>query len=86
MGTKFKRLQVHAGVFPDLVIDEALEHEREETFERTPFRGCRFCMGGAVEQGIGHGGLAGGFVAGEAIGLGSYLGRKASRSKASSRT
>ena len=34
MGLEFQRVQIDVGIFPDLVVDESLKHQREEPLER----------------------------------------------------
>ena len=65
MGLQRQRLHIDVGIFPDLIVDEALEHEGEEAFERAPFRGGGLCMSCAFEECIGHGDAADRWFPGE---------------------
>ncbi len=46
---KRQGFHVDIGIFPDLVVDEALEHQREEALQRPAAGGGGACMGGALE-------------------------------------
>ena len=46
--------QIDVRIFPNLVVDEALEKQREQAFEGAPFRGGRPRVRGAFKKQIGH--------------------------------
>jgi hypothetical protein len=39
MGAKLQRIQIHTGVFPDLIIDKALKHKSKEPLQQTSAAG-----------------------------------------------
>ena len=54
MGLKLQRLQIHAGIFPDLVIDKALKHQGKKPLQRASAAGGRGLMGGPFQKHVGH--------------------------------
>ena len=54
MRRQLQRLQIHAGIFPYLVIDEALKHQGEKPLHGAPAGTQGALMGGAFQEQIGH--------------------------------
>ena len=55
MGLELQRLEIDAGIFPDLVIDKALKHQGKKPLQRAARGGGRGLMRGLFEKQICHG-------------------------------
>ena len=54
MGLELQRLQIHAGIFPDLIIHKPLEHKGKNPFQGTARGSERALMGSAFQEQIDH--------------------------------
>ncbi len=54
LGPKLQRLKVDCRVFPNLIVDEALEHQSEKTFQGSPFCRRRPLMRSAFQKDVSH--------------------------------
>ena len=54
VGPKLQRVQIDAGVFPDLIIDKALEHQGEKPFQHAAWASRRRLMCGLFQKRVGH--------------------------------
>ena len=54
MRLEFQRVEVDRRIFPDLVVHEALEHEREQALQRAALGGRGPLMRGALQENISH--------------------------------
>src|SRR5262245_36583895 len=54
MGLKRQRVEVDPGLFPYLVVDKSLEHEREQPVQDAALGGQGSVMSGTLEKDIAH--------------------------------